>query len=808
MPERETVVESALRALSLEQKVRLLTGADFWHVHAEPAVGLASVLTSDGPAGVRGEHWEERHKSTSFPSPTALAATWDESLLWTVGAALAVEARSKDVHVVLGPTINIQRSPLGGRHFECFSEDPLLTGRLAVAYVRGLQEHGIAATPKHYVANDSETERFTVTVRVDERALREVYLAPFEQAVVEAGAWAVMAAYNAVNGPTMTENDLLADPLKKEWGFDGVVMSDWAATRTTEEAGNAALDLVMPGPTGPWGDALVEAVCAGRVAEAAVDDKVRRLLLLAARVGALRDVPVSWPVPDVSPAAVAREVAARSMVLLRNEDALLPLAPSTLAKVAVIGPNAELGRGQGGGSAEVHPYYQVSPIDGILAALPSAEVTLSRGARNVFGLVNLSALDDLTDPETGEPGLRMRRIGPDGELLRSERRESGRLFIHEMERGDTHEVEVKTVFRAPEDGRYRFGVAGVGKYTLTASGQSLVDEVIAPAEDGDIAEGILSLPERSGICELHAGEQVSLALRHVVDPASRVTSVKIGLEKPQPEPDAELAEAVARAAEADVAIVVVGTTDRSETEGLDRTGLALPGRQDELVRAVAAVNPRTVVVVNSGGPVLMPWRDEVAAILLTWFPGQEFGNALADVLFGAAEPGGRLPTTWPAAEQDVPVLDTQPVDGQLGYEESIHVGYRAWARAGNKPAYAFGSGLGYTDWALVDAEVPEAVDGEVVLTARLRNTGGRAGRTVVQAYLSRPDSDVERPALWLAGFAIVTADAGEEATASITLAPRAFQHWDDGWQLEPGTFRLALGFAADDIAAHYPLEVR
>jgi beta-glucosidase len=389
--EAEAVLRERLASLSLEQKVRLLTGADFWSLWPEPAIGLRRLVLSDGPAGVRGELWDERDPSANVPSPTALAASWDEARVERLGRLLAAEARRKGVDVLLAPTVNLHRAPYGGRHFECFSEDPLLTARIGVAYARGLQAGGVAACVKHFVANDSETDRFTVDVRVDERALRERYLAPFEPIVREAGVWAVMAAYNSVNGTTATEHPMLAEVLKDEWGFDGVVMSDWYAARSTEPAANAGLDLVMPGPGGPWGDRLVAAVRSGRVPEAAVDDKALRLLRLAARVGALEGidpaVPPAEPWPDAKVAAELREGAAAGFVLLRNAEVdgapLLPLEPQALRRVAVLGPNAEVARTLGGGSATVFPPYTASPLQGLKAALgPAVQVDHGRGARS------------------------------------------------------------------------------------------------------------------------------------------------------------------------------------------------------------------------------------------------------------------------------------------------------------------------------------------------------------------------------------------------------------------------------------------
>ena len=356
------LLDSLLARLDLPTKVRLLTGRDFWSTWPVASIGLRSMTLSDGPSGVRGPVWDERSPSLSLPSASALSSSWDTDLARAYGTVSAAEARRKGVDVVLGPTINLHRSPLGGRHFEAFSEDPRLTAELAAGFVEGAQSAGVGATLKHYVANDFETERFTADVQVDERTLREVYLLAFERAVVESRSWLVMSAYNSVNGTTATENDLLETPLNSEWGFDGVVVSDWTAVRSLDAA-RASQDLAMPGPDGPWGDALVEAVRAGEVPEAAVDRKVRRLLLLAARVGALADVqPPPAPAP-VDGVAFARRAAAEGMVLVEN-DGILPLAEAP-ARIAVIGHNAVEARIQGGGSATVLPERVVSPLDGL-----------------------------------------------------------------------------------------------------------------------------------------------------------------------------------------------------------------------------------------------------------------------------------------------------------------------------------------------------------------------------------------------------------------------------------------------------------
>jgi beta-glucosidase len=801
-------LEALLGQLDLEQKVRLLTGQDWWSLPAEPAIGLRSLVVSDGPAGVRGSTWSELSPSASFPSPTALAASWDVAAVAEVAGLLAGEARRKGVDVVLAPTVNLHRSPLDGRHFEAFSEDPLLSGRIGVAYVRGLQDAGVGATAKHYVANESETERFTVDIQVDERTLRELYLLPFELMVTEGGAWLVMAAYNSVNGTTMSENPLLTHPLKDEWGFDGVVVSDWYATRTTEAAGSAALDLAMPGPSSPWGASLVAAVRDDKVPESAVDDKVLRILRLAARVGALDGVePVVAPVVPASPERLSiglRDAAAAGMVLLRNKN-LLPLAADP-GRVAVIGQLAAEARIQGGGSASVvpDPDHVVSPLDGLRAALGDS-VDHEIGVRLREGLPQMP-IELVTDAD-GEHGLDVHWLAADGSVLGHERRRGARHFWLGDAMPNATEVRVSCRFRADAAGEWRFGVVGNGTFELDLAGETVIATTLAPA-GGIVQDALRAKPEASVTRLLAAGDEFDIVLRHAVEPGAVVFEHILGAERPHRTPEAEFAAAVNLARDADLAIVVVGTTERVESEGFDRASLALPDGQDDLVRAVLAVNPRTVVVVNSGGPVLLPWRDDVGALLLTWFGGQELGSALAAVLLGELEPGGRLPTTWPAAVTDVPVLSTTPTDGALAYTEGVHVGYRAWLRADATPAFPFGHGLGYTTWDYLQLTT---VDGPGEFTVLVRNSGPRAGKEVVQLYASRESSAVDRPVRWLIGFAVVTAAAGAEATATVTVAPRAWQHWseqDGGWRTEPGGFTVFAGRSVEDLPLHMEVQNR
>ncbi|GII42271.1 glycoside hydrolase family 3 C-terminal domain-containing protein [Planotetraspora phitsanulokensis] len=789
--------------LDLDQKVRLLTGATVWRTGAEPDIGLRSMVTSDGPAGVRGEGWDERDTSLTLPSATALAATWDGDLVTRLGALLAGEARRKGVDVLLAPTLNLHRSALGGRHFECFSEDPLLAGWIGAAFVRGVQSGGVAATAKHYVANDSETERLTLDARVDERTLREVYLAPFE-AAVEAGVWVVMSAYNGVNGVTMSENALLAEPLKGEWGFDGVVVSDWGAVRSTVASAAAAQDLAMPGPNEHWGGGLAAAVRSGEVPESAVDDKVRRLLRLAARVGALSPHAESThgdSTPEETAGEASRALLRRAMsastVLLRNEGGLLPLDARRLRRVAVLGPNAASARIQGGGSAGVYPASAVSPLEGIRTALAGrAEVTHAAGA-HPSDLPTPLDTGNARDLRSGLPGVLVRLLDADGGELHAERRLTGRILESAPVRG-ARTVEIRALVRPDAGGRWSVAVGGWGHVSLAVDGQVVLDADVA-LDTADPATVHLSPPYRRAEVDLQPGREVELVARRRLDRGTGRASV-LAMDPPRLSDDDELAAAVALARDSDVAVVVVGTDEAAESEGRDRESLDLPGRQDDLVRAVAAANPNTVVVVNSGGPVALPWRERVSAVLLSWFPGQEGGHGLADVLLGAAEPGGRLPTTW----ADEAVVGTAPVDGVLSYTEGPHLGYRAWARGTGTPAYWFGHGLGYTSWSYEDLTVPPEVEPgrPFTVTVRLHNTSDRAGREVVQVYLSRSRSEVERPARWLAGHAVAEAGPGEETEIEVAVAARAVQHWsvaDGAWRTEPGPFRVLVGRSAGDL---------
>ncbi|MCX5390481.1 glycoside hydrolase family 3 protein [Streptomyces sp. NBC_00094] len=809
---REAAVEAALAKLDLDTKARLLAGQDMWSLPALPEIGLSSLVMSDGPIGVRGVRWTADDPSVALPSPTALAAAWDPALARRAGRLLAQEARRKGVHVLLAPTVNLHRTPLGGRHFEAYSEDPYLTGEIGTGYVQGVQDGGVGTTVKHFVANDAETDRFTVDNKVAARPLRELYLAPFEAIVKNAHPWGIMTAYNQVNGVTMTEHRYLVNEvLRGEWGFDGYNVSDWMAARSTTGDIEGGLDVAMPGPYTVYGDALATAVRAGEVEEATVDAAVRNVLRLAARVGALEGAPavVTEHPAAIDGDALAREIARRGFVLVRNENAALPLRTGT---VALSGAAARDARVLGGGSAQVFPEHIVSPLAGLTAALPEGALTFTIGADPSEelapadqGFTLVARCRDAEDRILGEgtlPNGQVQWIGdlPDG-----------------VDYAELASVEVVGTFTPRESGEHAFGTRGLGAFTLAVGGVTVFDGVQAMGAESDPFEAFFGSPVERAKVSLTAGETVEVSLRQTLNkefsgplPAVMFSFVHLG---PRRDPDELITEAVEAARTADTAVVVVATTERVESEGFDRKDLALPGRQDELVRAVAAVNPNTVVIVNAGSPVEMPWREDVAAILLSWFPGQEGGDALADVLTGAEEPGGRLPTTWPAVLADVPVTEVTPTDGVLDYSEGVFIGYRAWDKAGAVPAYPFGHGLGYTSWSY-----DSLTAGPETVTVRLTNTGDRTGREVVQVYLAPAatgpegagSATVERPARWLAAFASVEAAPGETVETEIALPRRAFEIWDEeknDWTFVSGAYEVVAAHSLTDTRLSAALEV-
>jgi beta-glucosidase len=803
--------QELLATLDLEDKVRLLTGADNWSTCPLPAIGLRPMVMSDGPAGVRGQTMDERHPSASLPCPSALGATWDPGLVGELAFALGTEARSKGVDVLLAPTINVMRTPLGGRGFESFGEDPVLIARMAVAYVNGLRRAGVAAAAKHYVGNDSETQRWTYDARIAEHVLREVYLVPFEACVREADLDLVMTGYNMVNGVTMTEHGwLLSGILRDEWGFQGVALSDWHAARSTVATATAGLDLAMPGPAGPWGSQLTAAVRDGQVSEDEVDAKVLRILRLARRVGAFgaNGAAALNGRPVLADPSLLRRCAAAAFTLLRNEASVLPLDAGALRSVALIGPNAVNPITQGGGSATVPPVSVSTPAGALTQALAGQAQVIVRPGCVTWSSVPSPEPSTLHDPDTGEPGVRLEYRTEDGELAGTEHRTATMFTWWDglpagIGWGGRGTIALRARYRARQSGPHIIGAGGVGWLTLEVDGTQVADgHSGVPA---DPVEVMVRPGEIRATVDLAEGQEaeVGIALRPEDWPQGPV-AIRLGI-VPAPDGDTLLREAVEAARTADAAVVVVGSGPATESEGFDRPGLALPGDQDELVRRVAAVNSRTIVVVNAGMPVLMPWADQVAAIGFCWLPGQAMGDALADVLLGHAEPGGRLPVTIPAAEADCPVLHPVPDQGRLDYTEGLLIGYRGYDQAGIAPRFAFGHGLGYTSWEYQSAVAESVVvgpDAGLELIVTIGNAGTRPGREVVQAYVEPTTAEAGRPVRTLAAFAAATAEPGQTATVRLTVPARAFARYDEtagAWVWPPGEFAVRIGRSSADL---------
>ena len=777
--------KASIEKLSIEEKVRLLTGEDFWTTYALPNIGLRKMVVSDGPSGVRGELWDERSPSLSLPSATAFASTWDTTVMEQVGEVMAHEARSKNVDVVLGPTINLHRSPLGGRHFEAYSEDSVLSGKLAAAFVQGIQGQGVGACLKHFVANDAETDRHTVNNILDEETLREVYALPFEIAVRDSDPWTIMSAYNRVNGPKMAASPLLNSMLKEEWGWDGAVISDWTGVQSTVDTGNEGNDLEMPGPFGFWGEKLLAAVKSGEVSEDAINSKVERLLRLAYRVGKFADAE-SKKAKEFTNAelqAFARSVGSQSIVLAKNDNSTLPI--ESPVSIAVVGAHARFGRGQGGGSATVYPTEFVAPLEGLTKnASAGSEIKYTLGVNSDSGLIQFDK-NYLRNPATGQGGCLAEIFAPDGSVLLSEDRFGG--FFNWATQPWMFQyafIRVSGIFTASADGEYQFGIGMVGNYKITIGNQ--VHEGFIPMHSDDLGEFILNPPFRAFGHSLKRGEEVLIQWEYPQGSLPiPIASFYIGFQEPSRSQAEEIADAAELAAKSDVAVVFVGTTAEIESEGHDRKNISLPDGQDQLVAAVAKVAKRTIVVVNSGSPVEMPWIKDVDSVLFTFFGGQQMGNALADVIYGKVNPAARTTTTWAKQMSDLPVVNTTPTNGELHYSEGKFIGYRAWKKSGTAPLIPFGHGLSYTTFA---SELVSA--GKSVAKVKVTNTGNRAGAHTVQIYAQLENAQsIERR---LAGFAKVSLQPSESVEVEVALEPLVFKHFNTGWKDLTGKWIITL----------------
>ncbi|MFI4973710.1 MAG: glycoside hydrolase family 3 C-terminal domain-containing protein [Caulobacterales bacterium] len=805
----EERVEDLLSRLTLEEKVALMAGAASFTLEGVERLGVPQVRVTDGPTGVRSNEGEA---ATVFPVGVAMAATWNPELTREVAAAIAREALALDIYVILAPTINIVRTPVWGRNFETYSEDPFLAGVLGAAFVNGLQGEGVGASLKHYAVNNQEAGRMTVSAKLDERTLREIYLAGFEHVVKAANPWTVMASYNRINGTYATENAyVLRDILKGEWGYDGVVVSDWGAVHATAAAANGGTDLEMPGPPRWFGDKLVKAVKAGEVPRAQVDDAARRMVRLILRTGVLDGKPA--PKGELR-SRRHREIAARAAeeatVLLKNHGDLLPLDAADIRSVAVVGPNAAARRIQGGGSSQVRAGRQTSLLQAIEALLAGkAEVRHADGGDNEP--VPPAARPAMFSPDEGR--------GAAGLLCEyfSERSLAGEPFKAQPERQIGKLVSTGSLafmketvgalrwtgwFWPERDGRHEFSLRGPGDGRIVLGGEPLVDESTPPTHDQLDLGGSLA-PRRTAARDLTAGRAYPITIEYVRPaPAGQPQweNVAVGVRLPR----GGVAEAAALAAECDAAIVVIGAASITEGEGYDRTTLDLPGDQNALVEAVLAANPRTIVVLSNGAPYALPWIDHAPAVVEGWLGGEEGPDAVARILFGEAEPSGRLPVTFPRRLKDTPAFNFYPGGEEVEYGEGLYVGYRHFDRNSEPPMFPFGYGLTYTRFRYFDLAAPEEakVGADVRVRFTLKNVGERPGKETAQLYVRPRGPSQDRPVKELKGFAKVALAPGESKTVTIDLNPRAFAFYDPAkrdWVIDAGAYDLLIGASAADI---------
>jgi len=802
--------------MTLEQKLDYIGGTGF-AVRSVPSLNLPTLEMSDGPYGTR--------SNTGFPSTTyaagiGLAASWDRDLAARVGAGIGRDARARGVHFMLGPGVNIYRSPRNGRNFEYFGEDPFLTSNIAVGYITGMQQQGVSATIKHFLANNSEFLRHDSDSIVDERALREIYLPSFEAAVKKAHVGAIMDSYNLINGLHATQNGYFNTQIvRKEWGFQGVMMSDWDATYDAVGAANGGLDIEMP--TGKFMNQknLLPAVKSGTVSEATLDEKIRHILSTAASFGWLdpthNQLDPNISTLDARNRQVALDSARESAVLLKNEGHILPLDKSKLKTLLVVGPDAYPGVAVGGGSAGVVPFHLVSPVEGLANALgTSVNVLYERGLPT---LSQLARETEFTQSATGgEKGVKVETFAND-DLSGTPTKTSTALHINTLGTswqsfGDDFEAMMalflapptKTsrrytgFYTVPSDGTYILALEGAGE----GSGNRVFLDDKLVIDNWKLVRAFqphLTLPLTAGPHKIVVEESQTGAigghLRVALVDTKKVVNPR----------------ALALAAHADAVIITAGYSSDSEGEGGDRT-FTLPYGQDELISAIASANPKTIVTVTSGGNVdSNAWLDRVPALLETWYAGQEGGTALAEILLGQVNPSGHLPATFERHAEDNPTFANFYPEGdskKVEYKEGIFVGYRGYEHASTKPLFPFGYGLSYTSFAFSNLKVvPEfnSAEPHVTVTFDVKNTGSRPGAEVAQVYVGEDHPTTPRPIKELKGFDRVQLAPGEIRHLTVTLDPRAFSYYDvptKSWKIDPGAYTISVGDNVESLPLH------
>ncbi|HVR27261.1 MAG TPA: glycoside hydrolase family 3 C-terminal domain-containing protein [Candidatus Polarisedimenticolia bacterium] len=792
----EKRVDSLLSQMTLEEKIEIIGGVKDFYTRPIARLGIPALKMSDGPMGV-----DDYGLTTAYPAGIALAASWDIQLAERFGASMGKDARARGVHFILAPGMNIYRAPMNGRNFEYFGEDPFLASRMAVSVIQGIQGQRVVATAKHFAGNNSEFARMTLSSDIDERTLREIYLPAFEASVKEAGVGAVMDAYNPVNGVYMTQNNHLNNEiLKKEWGFNGILMSDWGATHDGIAAAIGGLDLEMPSPTFMNRETLLPAIGQGKIPVATLDDKVRRILRKTVEFGFFDQPQTDSDIPSYSQEGrqIALEVARGSMVLLKNSGNLLPLDESKVKTIAVIGPDAYPAVPSGGGSAETKPFNAVSYLEGISNRLGTKARVLY--AVDVPPLDEVFESSEFVTTPGGERGLKGEYFsneelrGPPA-LVRTDQHvdfDWGEGSFAPSQPIDHFSIRWTGYFVPQKSGDYKFFTSADDGVRLYIGDDTVIDDWQRHSQTVD-----------SYGRHLEAGQAYKIRLEYF----EAVGSAIVGFGVTRAETSIGR-ETKALAAKADAVVICVGFDSKTEFEGSDRT-FQLPGGQDELIRQISAVNKNTIIVLTAGGNVDMTeWIDRVPAILHAWYPGQEGGTALAQVLFGDYSPSGKLPVSFERRWEDSPAFHSyypEKDQKRVQYAEGVFVGYRHFDRSETKPLFAFGYGLSYTTFGYSNLSVtPQTgnLNEPVKVSFEVQNTGRREGTEVAELYVGESHPSVPRPVKELKGFAKIELKRGESKRLTLTLDRRAFSFYDvkkNDWSAGPGEFTILVGGASDNI---------
>ncbi len=808
----ETRVNDLLQRLTIEEKADFLSGKDMWHFEGIERLGVPSIQVTDCGHGVTVMFDEEGNmvpKATCFPTGTCQAATWNKDVIEKMGAALGRETRSSGSSILLAPMVNIIRTPLNGRNFETFSEDPYLSGILATSYIQGVQSENVGCVIKHYTANNQQKDQNHLNVIVDKRTLQELYLPNFKIPIEQADPWGLMTAYNDLNGEQTSANKyILEDVLKGDWNYQGFVVSDWGDIKT-EESIFTELDIEMPGP-GKYvtQENVLKAIQDKKLAEDKLDDKVKRILRALIRTKRLdyNKPEFAYEFNSERHQNIAREVAEEGIVLLKNENHILPLNTKNIKKLAVIGPNAAQARLGGGGSASVTPFYSVSPLEGIKNLVGSdTEIVYEEGS-GLSGNLQVISKNYLSYEKDGKiyPGIKAEYFSNDslkGNPVLVDANDQvdfswGWASPHAGVSSYHYSVRWKGKLKAPVSGEYKIGISAAQcGFTMYINGKEAVSNL--HMEDANTFEAKYAAHTLHVPMNLKQGEeldiQIEFAKRHIRN------YIRLEWEVPGVDPVA-LAKNAAK--DADAVVFFAGLSNFYEGGGNDRTDITLPGDQDKLIQEIVKINPNTIVVLQNGSAVAMPWVNEVKGIVEAYYPGQEGGNAIANILFGKVNPSGKLPESFPIKISDTPAYGNYPgVDRVVEYKEGIFVGYKYYDTKNVETLFPFGHGLSYTSFAYSNLKLEQEGD-KIIASLDLKNTGEVEGAEVVQLYVRDVESSEPRPYKELRNFEKLNLKPGESKHIEFTLSDEDLAYYSskqDKWIVEKGEFEVLIGSSSKDI---------